>query len=156
MGMGLFAQPHDSTLHYDAQDRLLQLRRVLEALTLRMRVDGLDLPSQLGLHNRELSILARVVLAGPLSLKELVADLDIPPSSMTTLVDRLEASGFARRIPSAVDRRLVVLEATSTAADALEASMAGFTRVAARMFDVLSEGEQEQLLLLLGRMADRF
>ena len=138
----------------DPEARVQELHRIMQIITLKMRVDGVDLPSRLGLQNRELSLLARLALAGPKSVKELIADLAIPPSTMTSLVDRLVVSGFVRRLSVPEDRRLVLLEATPAATTAIEQSTTGFAAVAARMLDPLSVSEQETLLTLLRRICE--
>ena len=121
-----------------------------------MRADGVDLPNRLGLQGRELSLPARLTLAGPKRVKELITDLGIPPSTMTSLVDRMLMSGFVRRLSSAEDHRLVVLEATPAATTAIEQSTTGFAAVATRMLDSLSASEQETLLRLLRRICAAF
>ncbi len=140
----------------DPEARVRELHRIMQIITLRMRADGVDLPSRLGLQNRELSLLARLALAGPKSVKELVADLGIPPSTMTSLVDRMVASGFVRRLSSPEDRRLVLLETTPAATTAIEQSTTGFAAVATRMLDPLSASEQQTLLALLRRICEAF
>ncbi len=138
------------------QARVRELHRIMQIITLGMRADGVDLPNRLGLQSQELSLLARLTLAGPKRVKELIADLGIPPSTMTSLVDRMLVSGFVRRLSSAEDHRLVVLEATPAATTAIEQSTTGFAAVATRMLDSLSASEQETLLKLLRRICAAF
>jgi DNA-binding MarR family transcriptional regulator len=47
---------------------------------------------------------------GPLTAGELVERSGLAPASVTGLVDRLEAKGFARRVPHPKDRRRILVE----------------------------------------------
>ncbi len=128
-----------------------ELRHLLVTLALRLRADGVEPAGRIGLTTSAFSILARLTLEGPVSVKELVADLSVPASTMTALVDRLDEKGLVQRRPDPSDRRSVQLEATRAAAGALLESTAGFERVAAQMLTALSEREREDLLHLLRR-----
>ena len=47
---------------------------------------------------------------GPLSAGELAKRAGLAPASVTALIDRLEAKGYARRVPHPSDRRSVLVE----------------------------------------------
>src|SRR6185437_14784626 len=49
--------------------------------------------------------------------REIAAQLDLTPASVTTMLDRLEASGYVVRSPHAGDRRKVLVRATSAVRD---------------------------------------
>ncbi|HRY54537.1 MAG TPA: MarR family transcriptional regulator [Spirochaetia bacterium] len=46
----------------------------------------------------------------PLPMGELAAETALEPSTLTSMLDRLEAAGLARRSPSPSDRRVVLVE----------------------------------------------
>lgn len=97
-------------------------RALLESMvqmSLRLRLRGVDLESATGLSGRELDLVALLTASGPTSVKSLVADLGLPRSTMTAIVDRLEERGLVLRHPNPSDRRSVVLEATPQASEAL-------------------------------------
>lgn len=48
---------------------------------------------------------------GPLTARQLTEQSGLAPASVTGLVDRLEAKGFARRVPNPSDGRSVLIEA---------------------------------------------
>ena len=50
----------------------------------------------------------------PVPMKQLAATLSCDASNVTGLVDRLESRGLVRRVPNAEDRRVKVLELTTT------------------------------------------
>lgn len=93
---------------------------LLYATSLQLRRKIFDLESASGLSGRELDLISLLCQLGPTSVKHLVADLRLPRSTMTAVVDRLESRGLVKRRPNPQDRRSIVLDATPTAADALE------------------------------------
>jgi DNA-binding MarR family transcriptional regulator len=83
---------------------------------------------------------------------EIAAWLRMSPSGITGRLDALERRGFIRRLPSAGDRRKVIVELT---ADGRRAWLAAFNEQGAeeeRLLAALDAGEQEQLSGLLRRM----
>jgi DNA-binding MarR family transcriptional regulator len=58
-------------------------------------------------EQKTISILDRL---GPLSAGEIAAHTGLATASVTSLIDRLEAKGFARRVRDAQDRRRVFVE----------------------------------------------
>lgn len=99
---------------------------------------------------------------GALAMGELAKQTALEPSTLTSMLDRLETAGLLRRVPSESDRRVVLIE--RTAADrALEAryrgvsehmtqlfygdmtttEIAAFERSLARILDNLNEAERE-------------
>jgi DNA-binding MarR family transcriptional regulator len=98
------------------EDELLE---ALVQMSLRLRRRDLGLESATGLAGRELDLVAILTASGPTSVKRLVAELQLPRSTMTAIIDRLESRGLVLRHPNTSDRRSVILEATPSAADAL-------------------------------------
>ncbi|HUN33260.1 MAG TPA: MarR family transcriptional regulator [Trebonia sp.] len=83
---------------------------------------------------------------------EIAAWLRMSPSGITGRLDGLERRGFIRRLPSAGDRRKVIVELT---AEGRRAWMAAFYEQGAeeeRLLGMLDASEQEQLSGLLRRM----
>lgn len=54
-----------------------------------------------------------------MSISALSKETALEPSTLTSMLDRLEAAGFAGRVPSPTDRRALVVECTK-AGQALE------------------------------------
>jgi len=88
-------------LHRDLQAIRAVLRRPLEAEIARGNLTG---PQQ--------SAMAALVRSGPMSLKELCAQLGLAHSTTSGIVDRLEKRGMVRREMNATDRRLTRLAVT--------------------------------------------
>jgi MarR family transcriptional regulator, organic hydroperoxide resistance regulator len=75
---------------------------------------------------------------GSLSVKELSGETSLGPSTLTSMLDRLEKAGLLRRVPSLKDRRVVLVERTE-ADRALEER---YGEVSARMA-ALTYGDME-------------
>ncbi len=125
-------------------------------VTLRLRLRGVDLESSTGLSGRELDLVVLLSSSGPTSVKTLVADLGVPRSTMTAIVDRLQARGLVKRLPNPEDRRSVILEATPSAIDALLRYREGMTSFIDHIQNVLSDYEQTQFIGLMQKMARSF
>lgn len=74
-----------------------------------------SLGDELAVNATDLTAMQHLIAAGPLSPTVLAERLGLSTAAVTTVIDRLEASGHARRVPNPDDRRgtLVVPEATS-------------------------------------------
>lgn len=109
-----------SELGDDLQDLLALAPRVTHALSRRMGVT-------------ESHVEAMQHLVGePLHPGELARRLGVTNAGATTIVDRLAASGHARRIPDSDDGRRVIVEATPRGvADVVDQLMPMLTRLSA-------------------------
>lgn len=137
-------------------DRDRRLLELLVHMSLRLRLRGVDLESSTGLFGRELDLVALLTASGPTSVKCLVADLGLPRSTMTAIVDRLQDRGLVNRHPNLQDRRSVVLEATPAAVDALCRYQEGMMGLVEHIKKVLPDSEQDEFTRLVSKMADTF
>ncbi len=73
------------------------------------------LGDELAVNPTDLTAMEHLIAAGPLSPTALAERLELSTAAVTTVIDRLEASGHARRAPNPDDRRstLVVPEPAS-------------------------------------------
>ena len=72
----------------DASNAEHPLLELLFQTTLRLRLRGTNLEVSTGLAGRELDLVASLSTSGQTSIKNLVADLTLPRSTMTAIVDR--------------------------------------------------------------------
>jgi DNA-binding MarR family transcriptional regulator len=91
---------------------------------------------------------------GDLRMGDLAARLGLAESSVTRLVDRLEALGLARRRPSRPDRRSVVAGLTADGRRAVRHVRAERAELLRGILDALEEGEREELVRLFGKVAE--
>jgi MarR family transcriptional regulator, transcriptional regulator for hemolysin len=86
--------------------------------------------------------------------QELAAALGIDRSTMVSLVDRLEAAGLARRLPSATDRRAREIVITPKGRRVLQRARDLAARVEDEVLAGLAADERRQLVALLRRALD--
>jgi DNA-binding MarR family transcriptional regulator len=111
--------------------------------------------SRLEVSERELALLRTLAAEGPMITKELGGRFQVPVSTMTGLVDRMEKKGLVRRVAGRRDRRSIELEATPAGSLALREHGRGIEAIARGMLAALSEREQGELLALLRRIRSR-
>ncbi|MBW2425217.1 MAG: MarR family transcriptional regulator [Deltaproteobacteria bacterium] len=126
---------------------------LLYTASLDLRRKIFDLESASGLSGRELDLISLLCQLGPTSVKDLVADLRLPRSTMTAVVDRLEKRGLVTRRPNPQDRRSIVLDATPTAADALERYRKGVHVFVEHFVSQLSEEDRGALAGIVHQLA---
>ena len=105
-------RPLAEQLHRDLQAIRAILRRPMEAEAAR---GGLTGPQQ--------SAMSVLVRSGPMSLKDLGAQLDLAHSTTSGIVDRLEKRGMIRREIDASDRRCTRIAVTREVEDWLKRTM---------------------------------
>lgn len=96
--------------------------RSLEDLHLELRAfrDAVDQVNQivadrLGINRTDLRCLSIIQSRGPLTAGQLAEAAGLTSGAVTTVVDRLERAGYARRLPDPADRRRVLVDVTSKA-----------------------------------------
>jgi DNA-binding MarR family transcriptional regulator len=82
----------------------------------------------------------------------LARDLEISSGAMTSRLDRLEASGYIRRLPDPGDRRGVLVELTDEGRDSWESAIEVQGRKEAFFASALTKAEQGELNDLLRKL----
>jgi DNA-binding MarR family transcriptional regulator len=93
-------------------------------------------------------------LSAPQSQRELARRLHYDPSNITALADSLEERGLLERRSDRSDRRFRMLALTPTG-DRLRSTLEERLARPPEFLSRLSEGEQKQLLKLLGKIYER-
>jgi DNA-binding MarR family transcriptional regulator len=114
-------------------------------------VDDALRPFGLTFARYEALVLLQFSRKGSLPLGKMGERLMIHPTSVTNIVDRLEAQSFIRRVPHPTDRRTTLAEITDNGREVVEAATRAVTEVSFAM-DGLSEREIEQLIRLLRKL----
>jgi DNA-binding MarR family transcriptional regulator len=100
--------------------------------------------ARLGIGATDLKCLL-LVLREPRTPRELATELRLPPSTITSVLDRLACAGFVHRAPSASDRRRVLISAVpQRAAEAV----AHYQPLHADMANLLAGYDETQLATL--------
>ncbi len=128
-----------STPRTEVVDALLKAQRALGSQTV---LWSQALATRLGIHSTDVQAMDILGRRGPLGAGELAAETGLTTAAVTSLIDRLEARDFVRRVRDPLDRRRVSVEFND--AITIEEVMpldADLTNAAAAMLDRYSEAE---------------
>lgn len=133
------------------EDRILRaIRRIMRSVDLYSH----KLAMESGVTVPQLSCLRRVVASGPLTHKALAGEVDLSPSTLVGIVDRLEAKGLVTRERSSVDRRQVMIAATEEGAILASASPSPLQDRLAAALKAVPELERAAITLSLERIVE--
>ncbi|MCX4678132.1 MarR family winged helix-turn-helix transcriptional regulator [Streptomyces sp. NBC_01433] len=90
--------------------------------------------------------------AGAVRQSELIKALDLDPSTVTKMLQRLEQTGHVRRRPDPADRRAVLVEATDDSCALRTAVEAAWTNLEEHTLAGLGPAERAELARLLARV----
>jgi MarR family transcriptional regulator, 2-MHQ and catechol-resistance regulon repressor len=105
-----------------------------------------------GLTPLEFAVLQRLHSDQGRRLTDIGAELLCVKSTITRLVDRLEADGLVRRTPDPDDRRAQRLLLTTRGVDVREQAILLHSTAVERRMAVLDQAEQQQLRVLLEKL----
>lgn len=88
------------------------------------RLDAVLKPHDLTFARYEALVLLSFTQRGSLPLGKMGERLQVHPTSVTPIVDRLESAGLVRRVPHPDDRRAVLAEITDSGRDLVEEATA--------------------------------
>ena len=134
--------------------RVEELCRFIELLSARFKQTAEVFANRLEVSDRELALLRTLAAEGPMITKTLGARFEVPVSTMTGLVDRMEKKGLVRRVHGRRDRRSIELEATPAGALALREQDRGTEAIARGMLAPLPDRDQRSLITILRRIRD--
>ena len=112
------------------------------------RLEALLRPHDLTFARYEALVLLSFTQAGELPLGKMGERLQVHPTSVTPIVDRLEAAGLVRRKPHPVDRRAVLAEITAAGRSLVERATADLVGAGFGL-DVLGADQLAQVSELL-------
>jgi DNA-binding MarR family transcriptional regulator len=114
-------------------------------------VDGALRPHGLTFARYEALVLLTFARTGRLPMRVMGERLQLHPTSVTNIVDRLQADGLVRRVPHPTDRRATLVEITPQGSALLEQATRSVIDIDFGL-QGLDEAEQAQLTALLGRI----
>lgn len=109
---------------------------------------------QAGLGTTDHKALDILLRLGPLTAGEIAIHTGLTPSSVTSLIDRLERRGFVRRVHDSVDRRRILVEAIPEGLGELAGLFQPIQRAASAMLANYSEEQLETILDFLNRSTE--
>lgn len=158
--------PASGPLPFDPIDRAAQIwaARIGESATmaattsvfrvqqiLQQAVDAALRPHELTFARYEALVLLRFSRSGSLPMSLMGQRLQLHPTSITNIVDRLEGAGLVRRVPHPSDKRTTLVEITDAGRTRGEEATASVTEVDFGLVG-LSDDEIRTLTSLLARV----
>lgn len=114
-------------------------------------VDGALRPHGLTFARYEALVLLMFSRAGSLPMRVMGERLQLHPTSVTNIVDRLQADGLVRRTPHPTDRRTTLVEITDAGSALLDAATASVTEIGFGLGGLTPE-QEVHLTELLGQV----
>lgn len=114
-------------------------------------VDELDqaVADKLGLNRTDLRALDILEREGPMTAGGLAEAAQLTTGALTTVLDRLERAGYARRVRDTVDRRRVLVELTERAHREVGGAYSGLATSARAQLAAYGDGELRFLIEFL-------
>ncbi|MER5769894.1 MarR family winged helix-turn-helix transcriptional regulator [Streptomyces sp. NPDC001985] len=125
-----------------AVSRVARLHRMAAARVLR----------GLGLYPGQEFLMMHLWDAGPVRQSELIRAVELDPSTVTKMLQRLEHAGHVRRTPDPADRRAVLVEATAESCALRSAVERAWSQLEEQTLTGLAEDERTELIRLLGKV----
>lgn len=129
---------------------LISMRRIMRASDLHSNY----IKRTSGLTSPQLLLLKAIKRSQGASIGELSDAICLSQATATTILDRLEKAGFARRVRSEIDKRKVHVELTEDGEAILADAPPALQTQFIEQFSELKEYDQTALLSSLQRIAD--
>ncbi|MCD7035659.1 MarR family transcriptional regulator [Metabacillus sp. GX 13764] len=108
---------------------------------------------QQGVTPTQLMVLGFIKKSGKCKVSQLVDLMEVKPSAVTFMVDRLEQNGFVQREHDTKDRRVVNISLTDCGEDKLRSVMDGRKAIMERYLTCLSDEELESFAGIAEKLA---
>jgi DNA-binding MarR family transcriptional regulator len=132
-------------------EHVVQFKKKMEGL--KSKMDGV------GSHPEDFSFLFRILILLArsttfLTMSELSAELNVPTSTATRIVDWLVRGDMVERVNDPNDRRVVRVGMSKSGRELYETGMAYNKQRIAKLLKGFSSDEQAQLLILMNKLFD--
>jgi DNA-binding MarR family transcriptional regulator len=129
---------------------LKSLRRIIRAVDIHSR----KLNSEFSVTTPQMICLYVIAKAGEITQRKLALEVDLGASTVTGVLDRLEAKGFITRTRQAPDRRKVMLHATESGRELTQSAPALLQEQLSKSLQQQSELEQVTIALSLEKIVE--
>ncbi|MBY6105401.1 MarR family transcriptional regulator [Ferrimonas balearica] len=128
---------------------LISLRKVIRAIDLHSR----KLNKESGLTGPQLVVMQKIAqLDGPIA-RQVAAEVNLSPATVTSIIDRLESRGLVKRIRDEVDKRRVHLSLSEEGQRLMASAPQPLQEHFIQRYQALEEWEQSLLLSSVERIA---
>ncbi|MEJ8634204.1 MarR family winged helix-turn-helix transcriptional regulator [Streptomyces sp. MS2.AVA.5] len=107
-----------------------------------------------GLYPGQEFVMMHLWDAGPVRQSELIKAVELDPSTVTKMLQRLEQAGHVRRCPDPADRRAVLIEATADSCALHSAVAEAWTNLEEHTLHGLGPDERTELVRLLAKVEE--
>jgi MarR family transcriptional regulator, organic hydroperoxide resistance regulator len=107
-----------------------------------------------GLYPGQEFVMMHLWDAGPVRQSELIKAVELDPSTVTKMLQRLEQAGHVRRCPDPGDRRAVLVEATEDSCALHSAVEEAWANLEEHTLTGLDPDERRELTRLLGKVEE--
>lgn len=137
------------TDHYQAQDVLVALRRIIRATDIQSK----RIAKSSGLTIPQVMVLRSIGMLGDVTVKRLAEEVSLSQATVTTILNRLETRGLVVRVRSERDKRIVNAQLLPAGESVLEAVPALLHETFIERFDTLPREQQKSLVDTLSKLA---
>lgn len=109
-----------------------------------------------GINEKELYIINYVGQRDNVKMSEIAADMALPMSTLTSIIDKLVEKKYLERYHSNEDRRVINVALGTRGKETCHIFMEQQQQMARRVLSDLDEKEQDQLIRYLEKMPDMF
>ncbi len=143
---GLWSERVGPSTTMAAVTSIMRVQQILQSA-----VDSALRPHNLTFARYEALVLLTFSSRGSLPMRVMGDRLQLHPTSVTNIVDRLEGDGLVRRLPHPTDRRTTLVEITESGRDLMKQATESVTEIDFGLRGV-TERQTETLTELLGKV----
>lgn len=132
------------------EELFVSIRKIIRAIDIRSR----KLSKEAGVTGPQLIVLQELARVKGITSKEVSTNVNLSQATVTSILDRLEAKRFIKRIRSESDRRRIALFLTDEGKEALINAPQPIEDSFIEKFSALKEWEQFQLMSSVERIAE--
>ncbi len=121
------------------------LESSIQAIHHFFRFQEFHIQSQHGISALEMDILQLVCRNGPTKMKEVAAHYQLKLSTLTSAVDKAQQHAVLTRVPSLVDKRVIMIEATPKGHEIYQGFVSHMNELLGNLITQMSHQEYQQL-----------
>lgn len=137
----------------ETKDSLEQFTAYLQSINRHLRSKVFDQRSD-AITRVQWLLLRHLTRSGSATIGQLAVHLDVRPSTMSQMIDRLEKSGLVRRGSDTGDARVKLVTLTEEGRDLIRRTESQWVEALSEPFDRFSEEERAQFLNYMRKLSE--